>query len=176
MTKPHLLALHLTRVPGTLFAADVGNVIDENSYGTHPIYLDTRYFTHDRPGSLTYVPNATDKSAKYVSYTHGVFLRNLHGQEVLLRPKGLTWRTIGGSIDLYFYDGPKAEDVMRSYQQSAVGLPAMQQYWTLGFHQCRWGYDSWDALQEVIDNFRRFEIPLETVWSKLALPSELLAS
>ena len=151
----------------TLFAADVGDSFDANLYGSHPIYLDTRYFTKDDLGRLTYQPNATDRTAKYVSYTHGVFLRNAHSHEILLHPEGITWRMLGGSIDLYFYTGPKAEDVIRSYQQSTVGLPAMQQYWTLGFQQSRWGYKSWKELQDVIDNFAKFDMPLETVWSDI---------
>ncbi|KAK4193285.1 family 31 putative glycoside hydrolase [Podospora australis] len=148
----------------TLFAADVGNNIDYNIYGTHPIYLDTRYFTTDESGKLTYAPDATDTTVKYQSYTHGVFLRNAHAHEVVLQPSDITWRTLGGSIDLYFYSGPKAEDVTTAYQKSTVGLPAMQQYWALGFHQCRWGYNNWTQLQEVVDSFAKFEIPLETIW------------
>ncbi|AEO70510.1 glycoside hydrolase family 31 protein [Thermothielavioides terrestris NRRL 8126] len=155
---------NLTR---TLFAADVGDTIDANLYGSHPIYLDTRYFVADDSGELTYVQNTTDKANKYVSYTHGVFLRNAHAQEILLRPSSVTWRTLGGSIDLYFYSGPKAQDVIRAYQQTAVGLPAMQQYWSLGFHQCRWGYKSWAEVEDVVDNFARFEIPLETIWTDI---------
>ncbi|KAK4151087.1 hypothetical protein C8A00DRAFT_45655 [Chaetomidium leptoderma] len=158
------LGNNLTR---TLFAADVGDKIDANIYGSHPIYLDTRYFTADHQGKLTHAPKATDKTAKYVSYTHGVFLRNAHAHEILLQPSDITWRTLGGSVDLYFYSGPKAEDVTAAYQQTMVGLPAMQQYWTLGFHQCRWGYDSWAAVQEVVDNFAKFEIPLETIWTDI---------
>jgi hypothetical protein len=162
------LGNNLTR---TIFAADVADNIDANLYGSHPIYLDTRYFTKDQSGKLTYFANANDKQAEYVSYTHGVFLRNAHAQEVLLRPSGITWRTLGGSIDLYFYSGPTAEDVTKAYQKSATGLPAMQQYWALGYHQCRWGYKNWTHLQDVVDNFERFQIPLETLWSKLAMIS-----
>lgn len=151
---------------GTLFAADSGDTIDYNIYGSHPIYLDTRYFQGEN-GTLTYVANATDKSAQYAPYTHGVFLRNAHAQEILLRPEGITWRTLGGSIDLYFYSGPSATDVVQSYQSSTIGLPAMQQYWTFGYHQCRWGYQNWSVLQEVVDNFAKFEIPLETIWTDI---------
>ncbi|KAK4451594.1 alpha-glucosidase [Podospora aff. communis PSN243] len=158
------LGNNLTR---TIFAADVADNIDANLYGSHPIYLDTRYFTEDQSGKLTYVANADDKQAEYVSYTHGVFLRNPHAQEVLLRPSGITWRTLGGSIDLYFYSGPTAECVTKAYQKSATGLPAMQQYWTLGYHQCRWGYKNWTHLQDVVDNFERFQIPLETLWTDI---------
>ncbi|KAB5578414.1 putative alpha-glucosidase precursor [Coniochaeta sp. 2T2.1] len=130
------LGNNLTR---TLFAADVGDPIDENLYGTHP----------------------------YKSYTHGVFNRNAHAQEVLLRPGNITWRALGGTVDLYFYSGPDAETLIRSYQDSMIGRPAMQQYWSFGFHQCRWGYENWTVLQEVVDNFAKAEIPLETIWTDI---------
>lgn len=159
------LGNNLTR---TLFAADVGDPIDENIYSVHPIYHDTRYFTKDpTSGNLTYVANATDVSEEYVSYTHGVFNRNAHAQEVLLRERNITWRALGGNIDLFFYSGPNAETLVQSYQRTTVGYPAMQQYWTLGYHQCRWGYQNWTVLQDVIDNFKKFNIPLETIWTDI---------
>lgn len=152
---------------GTFFAADVGDVIDANIYGNHPFYLDTRYFEVDeRTDSLFYAANAVNKSAQYKSFSHGVFQRNAHPQEVLLQASNITWRALGGGIDLYFYEGPTQDAVTKAYQKSAVGLPTMQQYWTFGYHQCRWGYDSWSDLQEVLDNFQKFDIPLETIWSK----------
>ncbi|KAJ0122509.1 Alpha-glucosidase [Diaporthe amygdali] len=153
------LGNNLTR---TFFAADVGNPIDENIYGVHPVYLDTRYFQDG-----TYVANATDTSTTYTTSSHGVFQRNAHPQEVLLRPEGITWRALGGTIDLYFYSGPSAADVVKSYHASTVGLPAMQQYWTFGYHQCRWGYENWTKLQEVVDNFAASDIPLETIWTDI---------
>lgn len=140
-------------------------IVGSNIYGHHAFYLDTRYFRKGRDGDYTLVKASEADSAKeYVSFSHGVFLRNAHGQEVLLRSKGLTWRTLGGSIDLTFYAGPTQADVTKQYQLSTVGLPAMQQYNTLGFHQCRWGYNNWSEFQDVLDNFERFEIPLEYLW------------
>ena len=157
----------MTYSPGTLFNADAGDPIDENIYGSHPIYLDTRYHEYDpETKEEAYVSEPTDPSKTYMSYTHGVFMRNAHALEVLLRDQSLTWRGLGGTIDLYFYAGPTAKDVMKSYQTSTVGLPAMQQYWSLGFHQCRWGYTGWKDLQKVVDQFAKANIPLETVWGK----------
>lgn len=52
----------------------------------------------------------------------------------------------------------------KNYQVSTIGLPAMQQYWTLGFHQCRWGYSNWSEVEDVVANFDKFQIPLETIW------------
>ncbi|GKT41651.1 alpha-glucosidase [Colletotrichum spaethianum] len=156
---------NLTR---TIYAADVGDPIDGNIYGSHPVYLDTRYYQVDADSKETvYVANATDKNAEYTSYTHGVFMRNAHAQEILLRESNITWRGLGGTIDLYFYAGPTADAVMKSYQKTTVGLPVMQQYWTFGFHQCRWGYTSWDNLQEIADEFAKFKIPLETLWADI---------
>ena len=82
--------------------------------------------------------NTFDPTANYVSYSHGLYNRNSHGQEVLLNPTNITWRALGGSIDLYFYAGPTAPDVAASHQKAAAGLPALQKYHTFGYHQCRW--------------------------------------
>ncbi|KAI9837044.1 MAG: hypothetical protein M1819_000693 [Sarea resinae] len=108
-----------------------------------------------------------DPLAEYISFSHGVYSRNAHGQEILLKPQNITWRTIGGSIDLYFYAGPSQQEVTQSYQKSAIGLPAMQQYFTFGFHQCRWGYQNWSVVEDVVANFERFGIPLENIWSDI---------
>lgn len=42
----------------------------------------------------------------------------------------------------------------------------MQQLWTFGFHQCRWGYHNWSEVEDVVRNFENFGIPLETIWSE----------
>jgi alpha-glucosidase len=154
-------------VIGTLFAADAGDPIDGNIYGTHPVYLDSRWYTKDATGELSYAADTSNASASYTPFTHGVFLRNAHAQEVLLEPHNVTWRTLGGTIDMYVYSGPSAEDVIKSYQQSTIGLPAMVPYWSLGFHQCRWGYANWSQLQEVVDNFKAFNLPLDTIWTDI---------
>ncbi|KAL8848936.1 MAG: hypothetical protein Q9221_006030 [Calogaya cf. arnoldii] len=153
----------------TMWAADIGDPIDLNIYGSHPFYLDTRYYEVDEStGNLTLVTsNETDAMADYVAYSHGVYSRNAHGQEILLRPTNITWRLLGGSIDLYFYAGPTQPEVTTAFQTSAIGLPAMQQYFTFGYHQCRWGYANWSQLQEVVDNHERFGIPLENIWTDI---------
>ncbi|KAJ2982768.1 hypothetical protein NUW58_g6373 [Xylaria curta] len=158
------LGNNLTR---TLYNADVGDIIDANLYGFHPIYLDTRYFEVDEHGTMTYAAHPTAQSARYKSFTHGLFHRNIHAQEVLLRGEGITWRALGGIIDLYFFGGPTQDQVTKAYQTSAIGLPAMHQYWTFGYHHCRWGYQNWSVVQGVVDNFAKHEIPLETIWNDI---------
>ncbi len=99
------LGTNLTR---TFYAADAGNPIDLNQYGSHPMYLETRYH------------NGSD------STSHGVYSRNAHGQEWLLRAENITYRTLGGSIDLYFMSGSTPKEVISQYQAGIVGVPVMQ--------------------------------------------------
>lgn len=95
--------------------------------GSHPFYLDTRYYEVAENGTHTLLTGNASTDADYVSYSHGVYLRNAHGMDVLLQPTNITWRTLGGSIDLYFFDGPTQPEVTKQFQYGAIGLPAMQQ-------------------------------------------------
>ena len=150
----------------TIYAADVGDPIDRNLYGSHPFYLQTRYYSS--AGDLvTKSLNSTSTSGNYTSYTNGVYLRNAHGMEVLMNPTNVTWRTFGGSIDLYFFSGPTQPAVTRQYL-NVIGKPALQQYWGFGFHQCRWGYANWSETEEVVNSYERFGIPLEVIWNDVS--------
>jgi len=185
----HIHGLRLSNnYTATLYAADVGDPIDFNLYSTHPFYLDTRYFERDRLGKRHYVKRSTldqkrngqgrrnYNGSTYESASHGVYLRNTHGQEVLLRSTSITWRALGGSIDLFFFDGPTQSEVTKQYQSSAIGLPAMQNYWGLGYHQCRWGYRNWTELREIVQTFKKFEIPLGMLISIIYLGTNSIAN
>ena len=102
-----------------------------------------------------------------MSIAHAVYYRNAHAHEILLKPDNITWRTLGGNIDLYFYSGPTVSEAAMQYQTSTIGLPAMQQYWTFGYHQCRWGYNNWSETEAVVRNMEKFEIPLEVQWNDI---------
>ncbi|KXL49372.1 MAG: glycoside hydrolase family 31 protein [Acidomyces sp. 'richmondensis'] len=152
----------------TFYAADAGDPIDYNIYGNHPMYIDTRYYEiNASTGERTLVTSQnTSAGNRYESCSHGVYQRNSHGMEALMQSTNLTWRSIGGSISLYFFDGPTPEDATKQYIR-AIGLPAMQMYSTFGFHQCRWGYPNWTTLEDVVNTYREFEIPLEYIWTDI---------
>ena len=134
----------------TFWAADAGDPIDRNIYGNHPFYLDTRYYEVDEDtGERTLVTTQnTSADEIYESYSHGLYQRSAHGMEAVLNPTNITWRALGGSIDLYFFDGPSQQEVTKQYQIGAIGLPKMEQYWTFGYHQCRWGYKNWSMVED----------------------------
>lgn len=71
---------------------------------------------------------------------HGVFMLNSGAMEVTLRPEQMiTYRLLSGEIDLYFFLGPSAQQVVEQYAQ-LVGRPFMPPYWSLGYHLSRYGY------------------------------------
>ncbi|CAG8717188.1 1236_t:CDS:2, partial [Acaulospora morrowiae] len=127
----------------TLWSRDAATPFAENVYGVHPFYIEIR--------------NGT---------AHGVFLRNSNGMDVSITPLKLNWKVIGGVFDFYFFLGPTPEDVIAQYTK-VVGRPALPPYWALGYHQSRWGYNNLTVLSNVVENFRRNKIPLETIWTDL---------
>jgi alpha-glucosidase (family GH31 glycosyl hydrolase) len=70
----------------------------------------------------------------------------------------VTFRTIGGVIDIYLFTGPSPDDVVQQYTD-VIGRPYMPSYWSLGFHLCRYNYNSVEKLKTVIARNRKLGIP-----------------
>ncbi|XP_075908883.1 lysosomal alpha-glucosidase-like [Petromyzon marinus] len=90
---------------------------------------------------------------------HGVLLLNSNAQDVTLAPgPAITYRTIGGVLDFYFFLGPTPESVVQQYTE-AVGRPFLPPYWSLGFQLSRWGYGSLEAVKAAVDRLSQYDIP-----------------
>ena len=48
-----------------------------------------------------------------------------------------------------------------------LGRSLVPPFWSLGYHQSRWGYKNATALETVIDKFENLDIPLDTIWTDL---------
>lgn len=118
-----------------------------NLYGNHPIYFDHRG----------------------ADGTHGVFLLSSAGMDIKLNQSDdgsqyLEYNALGGVIDLYFLAGDNPTEVSREYANLA-GKPALNSYWSLGFHSCRYGYRDFYGVAETITNYSSAGIPLEVQWT-----------
>ncbi|WVF67066.1 hypothetical protein IAT40_001810 [Kwoniella sp. CBS 6097] len=133
----------------TFWARDVGDPVDENMYGVHPMYMEVRW---------------NEDCQKLMS--HGVFLLNSNGMDAILRDGVIQYRAIGGTLDFYFFSGPSPNDVASQYAQ-AVGLPQVMPEWSFGFHLCRWGYTSVNDTRTTVTRMRDAGIPLEVQWNDI---------
>ncbi|KAI9504988.1 glycoside hydrolase family 31 protein [Coemansia spiralis] len=125
----------------TLWNREAAGEFGKNSYGSHTIYMELR----------------KDKF-------HGAYLHNSHGMDIVLANNTIQYRILGGTADFYFFNGPSALDVINQYTE-LVGRPYRVPYWSLGLHNCRYGYKDIYEVNEVIANYSKANIPLEAVWS-----------
>ncbi|XP_051168285.1 maltase-glucoamylase-like isoform X2 [Leptopilina boulardi] len=129
----------------TLFNSDRPPTENANLYGSHPFYM------------------IIEKSGD----CHGVLFLNSNAMDIILQPApAITFRTIGGIFDIYFFMGPTPNDVLQQYAM-IVGKPFFPPYWSLGFHLCRFGYGSLEKTKETWNRTRVAGIPFDTQWNDL---------
>lgn len=139
-----------TNTIATMWNSDsAGSPSESNLYGSHPFYLEHRHDPTTGKGS-----------------SHGVFMRNSHGMDVILRPGVIEYRILGGTSDMYFLAGPSPREVVGQYSE-VVGKPAKLPFWAFGFHMCRWGWKSLENTKKVVERMREEGIPLEVIWHDL---------
>ena len=119
---------------------------DKSLYGSHPFFIQV----------------LDDGTA------HGAFILNSNAMEVSYHHDDAQGDSIGvqiagGVIDMYFFSGSSPADVIKQYQE-VIGRPYLVPFWSLGFHNCRWGYANLDYVKEVVANYSTAQIPLETQW------------
>lgn len=64
----------------------------------------------------------------------------------------LTFKVIGGIIDLRFFIGDMPQELLNSMADIA-GKSNIPPFWSMGFHQCRWGYENSSMLLDVLANY-----------------------
>jgi len=128
----------------TMWTADVPTPPDQNLYGSHPFYLE-----------VLSSGNA-----------HGVFLRNSNGMDVIVSSNSVQFNVNGGIIDLYVFIGPSPTQAVQQYHKT-IGFSYLPAYWSLGWHQCRYGYPNLQTTQQVVQNYSTAGIPLETMWNDI---------
>ena len=126
---------------------DPASIFNKTLYGSHPFFVQV---------------SASGQA-------HGVLFLNSNGMDVTVSSSTEQGDTIGfqatgGVLDMYIFAGPTPEAVVQQYLASLDIFPAMVPRWSLGFHNCRWGYENLAEVQAVVANYSAAEIPLEVQW------------
>lgn len=119
-------------------------------YGSHPFYLNVEssgnsngvfLLNSNAMGMLKlriciYLPGKSKLRA--VTILENNLANLLTNVDIILQPTpAVTFRTIGGVLDFYFFLGPTPSAVISQYTE-VIGKPFMPPYWGLGFHLCRY--------------------------------------
>ncbi|EPS36110.1 hypothetical protein H072_10434 [Dactylellina haptotyla CBS 200.50] len=131
------------REPGSRFAfwaRDAQTPLHENAYSSFPIF-----------------------AGMHNGKAFGVYLHNSNALDMVYNPGMITYKIVGGIIDLFVFLGDTYEDVIKQYQ-SVTGFPTLPPFWSFGYHQCRWFYDTVEKLAESRQRNMEVDIPVDVFW------------
>lgn len=124
-----------------------------NGYSHQPIGLHKTKYENLWLGFVFLNTNAQDVEIKYNKNNN-----NANDTEV-----NLIHKTIGGIIDYYIIVDNSPEEIIKNIK-FLLGTPPLPPYWTLGNHQSRYGYKTFEEFKEVYDNFKKYQIPIDVMW------------
>jgi alpha-glucosidase (family GH31 glycosyl hydrolase) len=74
---------------------------------------------------------------------------------------------VGGNTHfIILVGGEDPEELLKSYHEY-IGKAHIPPFWSMGYHQSRWGYRSLETVEKVVSLFQEYEIPLDTFWLDL---------
>ncbi len=79
------------------------------------------------------------------------------------KPDTLSFGADGGIMDFYVIQATDLLQVVQNYTM-LTGTPELPPIWALGYHQCRWSYYPESRVREVANDFRRLNIPCDSLY------------
>ncbi|MEO1763408.1 MAG: glycoside hydrolase family 31 protein [Cyanobacteria bacterium J06629_18] len=74
----------------------------------------------------------------------------------------LQLKTKDSQLDYYIIYGSEPATILKTYTQLTGRMP-LPPRWALGYHQCRWSYNSEAEVRELVGQFRKRRIPCDVV-------------
>lgn len=100
--------------------------------------------------------------------THScLFLRNSNAMDVIVDNNKIEFLVVGGVYDFVIFVGDKHPDTAITHYHNFIGKWVMMPFWSMGYHQCRWGYIDINRFRTIISKFKEYDIPLDIMWSDL---------
>jgi len=97
--------------------------------------------------------------------SYGIFFNTTFWSQFDLgaqKPGVWQMETRGGDLDYYIIYGSHPEQILRTYTQLTGRMP-MPPRWSLGYHQCRWSYESETVVRQLARDFRDRRIPCDVI-------------
>ena len=69
----------------------------------------------------------------------------------------------GGHPDIWILEAPTLRELTQKYQK-LIGVTPTPPLWSLGYHQCRWGYEGEAHLVDLDVNFEKHQFPCDGLW------------
>lgn len=113
----------------------------EALYGAHPFFIvdgDERFGVFiDYPGEIIFDIGKKERTILEIS--------------------------IGLDFDIYIFEEKKLLDISREYIR-LTGMPYAPPKWAFGYQQSKWGYERGEEVKELVDRFRKEEIPCDAIY------------
>lgn len=115
---------------------------------TDEMYQAIPFFTALRPG-----------------LSYGIFLNcTFWSQFDIGAQKPGIWQILARAPELEYYIiyGPQPAQIVTTYTELTGRMP-LPPLWSLGYHQCRWSYDSEEVVRKLAQEFRQRRIPCDVI-------------
>lgn len=93
----------------------------------------------------------------------GILFDSTWKAELITNSNQIQYNSEGALFKIYIIDRASPQEVLKGLSEltGTIKLPAR---WTLGYHQCRFSYDSEDRVMEIANSFREKKIPCDVIW------------
>lgn len=97
-------------------------------------------------------------------HSYGVFVDNPEFTEFdFTREAQYQFSAPASVLNFYILPGPTLPEVLRQYTHLTGHMP-LPALWTLGYHQCRWGYASEADIRYIANELRARDLPADAIW------------
>lgn len=93
----------------------------------------------------------------------GILFDSSWKAEIVTDDNEISYISEGGPCRVYVIDRENPREVLKGLAE-LTGTMEMPPRWALGYHQCRFSYDSEKRVREIAEHFRKREIPCDVIW------------
>ena len=139
-------------------------------------FLDKRYYQYEMWNTDNPAPQVDCFKALYKSIpffitltdenVYGLFLDNTYKGFFNMSQESNDYYYFGavaGNLNYYYFAGDSIPEVLQGYTYM-TGTAPLPQKWTLGYHQCRWGYVYQEDIEAVAKGMRENDIPCDSIY------------